>query len=304
MLGEVLTGPGEFAEAAIAVNLRTARLMPPPPTAPGADCVVLKDSEKTGRDWADRLSLLFSGPHPRVSALEIEAADELPVIYLAGDSTVADQESPPYASWGQMLPAFFGPGVVVANHAESGETLKSFISGLRLAKVLERMKPGDYLFIQFGHNDQKAEWPQTYLDAQTTYRAYLAVYIAEARQRGAIPVLVTSCERCRFDSGGRIIPSHGRYPDVVRALAAESGVVLVDLERMSRGFYESLGPDRAADAFAMPGDYTHHNEFGAMGLAACVASAIRNSALPLAVHIRKLHNFRDQAIGIQADLRH
>ncbi len=287
MLGEVLTGPGEFAEAAIAVNLRTARLMPPPPTAPGADCVVLKDSEKTGRDWADRLSLLFSGPHPRVSALEIEAADELPVIYLAGDSTVADQESPPYASWGQMLPAFFGPGVVVANHAESGETLKSFISGLRLAKVLERMKPGDYLFIQFGHNDQKAEWPQTYLDAQTTYRAYLAVYIAEARQRGAIPVLVTSCERCRFDSGRRIIPSHGRYPDAVRALAAEEGVSLIDLEKMSRDFYESMGPDQTPRAFAMPGDYTHHNEFGAMWLAACVASAVRNSGLPLAVHMRE-----------------
>jgi lysophospholipase L1-like esterase len=100
---------------------------------------------------------------------------------------VTDHPSEPTASWGQMLPAMLDAQVTVANYAESGATLKSFLADLRLDKVLMQMKPGDYLLIQFGHNDQKANWPQTYAEAGTTYRAYLAAYIAEARRRGATP---------------------------------------------------------------------------------------------------------------------
>jgi len=109
------------------------------------------------------------------------------IVFLAGDSTVTDQPGDPGNSWGQMLPRFFGPGVAIANRAESGETLKSFITGLRLDKVLSQIERGDYLFIQFGHNDQKQQWPQTYVNAFTTYKTYLKAYIAEARLRGARP---------------------------------------------------------------------------------------------------------------------
>ena len=210
----------------------------------------------------------------------------VPTVFLIGDSTVTDQRREPSASWGQMLPRFFGPGVAVANHAESGETLKSFISGLRLAKVLSEMKAGDWLFIQFGHNDSKKQWPQTYVEAHTTYTAYLRAVIAEARLRGVTPVLVTSMQRRNFDAAGRIVNSHGDYPAAVRALAAAEGVALIDLEAMSRTFYEALGPARAELAFGDDGrDRSHHNNYGAYALAQCVVQGIRDARLDLARHI-------------------
>jgi lysophospholipase L1-like esterase len=92
-----------------------------------------------------------------------------------------------------MLTRFFRPGIAIANHAESSETLKPFISELRLAKILSQIETGDYLFIQFGHNDMKTNWPQTYSEAFTTYSQYLRIFIAEARFRRAKPVLVIPC---------------------------------------------------------------------------------------------------------------
>lgn len=157
------------------------------------------------------------------------------------------------------------------------------MSGLRLAKILSQIQPGDYLFLQFGHNDQKQQWPQTYVVAATTYRAYLRAFIAEARLRGATPVLVTSMQRRNFDAAGRIKNTLGDYPAAVRAVAQEENVALVDLERMSIAFYEALGPTQAPLAFSNGGkDPTHHNNYGAYELAKCVAQAIRDAHLPLA----------------------
>ncbi len=185
-----------------------------------------------------------------------------------------------------MLPRFFKPGVAVANHAESGETLKSFLASLRLAKILSQIKAGDYLFIQFGHNDEKRNWPQTYVEAHTTYQAYLRAYIAEARLRGATPVLVTSMQRRTFDEQGRIKNTHGDYPAAVRAVAAQEHVALIDLDRMSTAFYEALGPARAPLAVTNGGtDPTHHDDYGAYELAKCVVQGIRDARLPLAEFI-------------------
>jgi lysophospholipase L1-like esterase len=207
-------------------------------------------------------------------------------VFLAGDSTVTDQRSEPGASWGQMLPRFFKPQVSVANHAESGETLKAFLVERRLDKLLSRIKPGDWLLIQFGHNDQKVQWPQTYVEAATTYRDYLKVYIGEARRRGASPVLVTSTHRRKFDAAGRIINTHGDYPEAVRAVARDTGVPLIDLLDMSAAFYEALGPDQAWKAFADGGkDATHHNNYGAYQLARCVVEGIRSAVPDLARHL-------------------
>jgi lysophospholipase L1-like esterase len=144
------------------------------------------------------------------------------------------------------------------------------------------MRAGDYLLVQFGHNDQKREWPQTYVEAGTTYKAYLRAYIAEARQRGATPILATPPQRRRFGSGGRVENGHGAYPDAVRELAAEEGLVLVDIEEASRSLYEALGPERSRLAFAVAGDETHHGPYGAGQLAKYVARALRDSGLPLA----------------------
>ena len=178
------------------VNVRNAKVPPPPLNAPGNDHVELNNREHSPANglvyhWDDKLTLELNGTQPALAALEIVAAPELPTVFLAGDSTVTDQPREPGASWGQMLPRFLKPTVAVANHAESGETLKSFITELRLDKILSQMKRGDWLFIQFSHNDQKQSWPQTYVEAGTTYKAYLRVFIAEARRRGATPMLVT-----------------------------------------------------------------------------------------------------------------
>src|SRR5260370_23937822 len=140
-----------------------------------------------------------------------------------------------------MLPRFFKPGVAIANHAESGETLKAFMGERRLEKILDTIKSGDYLFIQFAHNDQKQG--ANYLDPFTTYKEYLKRYINAAREKGAVPVLVTSMNRRTFDSGGRITNSQGDYPEAVRQTAKEENVALIDLNAMSKIFYEALGPE-------------------------------------------------------------
>ncbi len=119
------------------------------------DKVKLKPRELGILDWDHKLTLEFNGDHPSVRSIDIEPIPHEPVIYLAGDSTVVDQYYEPWAAWGQMLPRFFLPGIVVANHAESGETIKSFVGEERLTKIMTTMKPDDYLFIQFAHNDMK-----------------------------------------------------------------------------------------------------------------------------------------------------
>ncbi|WP_211101508.1 rhamnogalacturonan acetylesterase [Niveispirillum sp. SYP-B3756] len=286
MLADVATAKGRFETHSFIVNVRDTGLPPPPPNAPGGAAVRINEREVGKLDWDDKLTLEFDGKAPKLAALSIERA-EVPTLYLAGDSTVTDQPAEPGASWGQMLTAFLTPDLAVANHAESGETLKSFITGLRLDKLLSRMKPGDYLFIQFGHNDSKQGWPQTYADPATTYPAYLRVFIAEARRRGATPVLVTPMHRRSFDAKGQITNSHGDYPDAVRRVAAEEKVALIDLTAMSKVLYEALGPEIAPRAFAADGkDATHHNNYGAWLLARCVVEGIRASALPLKDHIR------------------
>ncbi len=284
MAEQVRTKPGETVARTFLVNVRNRRLPPPEKNAPGGPAVLLNEREAGLLRWDDKLTLEFNGAAPRVRSLAIEAVDA-PVVYLAGDSTVTDQGYEPGASWGQMLPRFLS-GVAVANHAESGETMKSFLSGLRLAKVLSQIKAGDWLFIQFGHNDEKKQWPQTYVEAHTTYKAYLRAFIAEARLRGATPVLVTSMQRRNFDEHGKIRNTHGDYPQAVREVAAEDKVALIDLEKMSIAFYEALGPDQAPLAFSAGGrDATHHNNYGAYELAQCVVQGIRDAGLPLAQFI-------------------
>ncbi|HWA85195.1 MAG TPA: rhamnogalacturonan acetylesterase [Opitutus sp.] len=285
MLEHVVTAPGEIATRSFVVNVRDPHLPPPPLNAPGGSAVLLNEREQGSFTWDDKLTLEFDGPAPRVRTIAIEPA-RVPTIFLAGDSTVTDQRFEPAASWGQMLPRFFKPDAAVANHAESGETLKSFLSELRLAKILSQIKPGDWLFIQFAHNDEKKNWPQTYVEAHTTYAACLRVYLAEARLRGATPVLVTPMQRRTFDAHGKIKNTHGDYPAVVREIAREQNVALVDLDRLSTAFYEALGPARAPRAFNAGGkDATHHDNYGAYELARCVVQAIRDAHLPLARHL-------------------
>lgn len=283
MLNNVATRAGEVIERSFVVNIRNHRLPPPPANAPGGDRVLLNAREAGSYTWDDQLSLAFLGD-PAATVIDI-APVEVPTLFLVGDSTVTDQRTEPAASWGQMLPALLDDQVAVANHAESGETLKSFVTELRLAKVLSQIASGDYLFIQFGHNDQKANWPQTYADPQHAYPAYLRLYIAEARGRGAIPVLITSPERRSFE-GDRIVSTLAEHVAAAKRVAAAEQVPLIDLNAATVTLYEALGPERAAMAFNDGGaDKTHHNNYGAWLLANAVAGEIRRVIPALAPHI-------------------
>ncbi|MEO8624932.1 MAG: rhamnogalacturonan acetylesterase, partial [bacterium] len=286
MLEQVRTRAGEFVTRTFTVNVRT-------PFMAGGDSVRRKPREVGSNTWDDRLTLEFSGTHPAVREIEVKPARNPVTVFLAGNSTVVDQAAEPWAAWGQMIPRFFKPGsVVVANHAESGETLKAFIGEHRLAKVLSTIKRGDYLFIEFAHNDQKPG--ATYLEPFTTYKEYLKRYITEARSRGATPVLVTSMHRRQFDSSGVIVNTLGDYPEAVRQTATEEHVALIDLNAMSKQFYEALGPERSKKAFvhypagtypdqvADLKDDTHFNNYGAYELARMVVAGLRKTSLPLA----------------------
>ncbi len=273
MLEEVRTPKGKFATETFTVNVRR------PQISTGGE-VKLKDREKTTEVWAwdEKLTLEFNNSRPTINALEITRGDHVPTLFLLGDSTVADQPREPYNSWGQMLTRFFKPGVAVANHAQSGESLRSSLGARRLDKVLSLMKPGDYLFIQYGHNDQKEKGEG--VGAFTTYKASLKHYIDETRERGGIPVLITSMHRRTFDNEGKITDSHGDYDDAVREVAREGNVVLIDLHAMSKSFYEALGPEASKQAFA-PNDNTHHNNYGSYQLAQCIVESIRVQDLGL-----------------------
>lgn len=286
MLERVKTQAGEFAVRRFHVNTRTPALAPPPPFAPGASSVLLNEREIGSNRWDAQLTLDFLGTNAAVKDVRVEPSGDVPVVYLLGDSTVADQPNDDFAGWGQMLPRFFKGSVAVANHAESGETLKSFIFENRLNKVLSTLTSRDIVLIQFGHNDQKEQWPQTYLAARSTWPAYLKTYIAEIRKCGATPVLITSMERRNFDLAGRIQATHGEYPQVVREVAAAENVALIDLQPISVAFYEAMGPKYAPLAFANNGkDGTHHNAYGAYHLALAVAHEIKTLGLPLASHL-------------------
>ena len=148
LLETTATRPGQFITQTFTLNVKSRRIS-------DTETVSLKPRELHKLDWDDKLTLEFDGANPCLAALEIVPAPQAVTVFLAGNSTVVNQDDEPWAAWGQMLPRFLGPGVAVANHAESGLTLGSFLGSKRLAKVLSVMKPGDYLFIEFGHNDQK-----------------------------------------------------------------------------------------------------------------------------------------------------
>jgi lysophospholipase L1-like esterase len=284
MVERLDTLAGQFTPVTFIVNVRNSKVPAPPLNAPGGDQVRLNSREAGVLHWDDKLNLEFTGAHPCVASLDLAKADELPTVFLAGDSTVTDQPREPTTSWGQMLPRFFKPDIAVANHAESGETMKSFITGLRLDKILSQIKKGDYLLIQFGHNDMKQNWPQTYVEPFTTHKQYLKVMIAEARLRGAFPVLITPMQRHNFE-GAKIRNTLGDFPESIRQTAKEENVPLIDLTAMSVAFYEAMGTEKSWLAFSRGTDATHHSAYGAYELAKCVAEGIRRAVPSLAAHL-------------------
>jgi len=288
MCERVRTRAGEFLQRTFAVNVRTPRLT-------DGSIVNLDPRERdpvTGailaRDWDDRLTLEFSGEHPSISTVEIIAAPETRTLFLVGDSTVTDQPTWPASSWGQMLTRWFTSSVAVANHAESGETLKGFLREHRWRKVLESIKPGDVIVIEFGTNDSKASGPQniypgqdfaeTYSPATSDYRQLLQKFVTEARAHGAFVFIASpSARRGETQPPTSLQP----YADAAMAIAQEMGAPGIDLNRMGATLNVALGA-MANEQFA---DRTHHVEFGSYLQAKCIALGIRESGAPLAKHL-------------------
>lgn len=293
MIDKVVTEPGQFVSRTFTVNVRT-------PAISTGGITSLNGREKGPPpvpNWDDVLSLEFNGKAPGVASVEIKPASSATTVFLAGDSTVTDQPRPPYAGWGQMLPRFFESGIAVSNQAESGLALFSFEHQKRLEKILSMMKPGDYLFIQFGHNDQKDK--RLGAGPFTTYKAELKRFVEATRAKGGIPVLVTSMERRRFDADGKQTATLAEYAEAVRQVGAEQDAPVIDLNAMSLKFYAALGPEKSTQAFVhypantFPSqgnvlkDDTHHNAYGAYELARCVVEGIKEKIPELAKHLAK-----------------
>lgn len=286
----IITKKGEMRQLTFVVNKRNTLIGT-------SDRVKIKDRERGKLNWDDRLTIEINGDAPACSSIRIEpAASDVTTLWLCGNSTVVDQDYEPWASWGQMIPRWFDDGVAIANYAESGETAASFIGENRLKKILTLMKHGDYVFVEFGHNDQKQKGPG--IGAFYSFATTLKQFIDEVRQRGGNIIFVTPTQRRSFNHKEKIEETHGDYPDAMREVARREGVQVIEVHDMTRTFFETLGVEGSKNALvhyaahtfpsqnAALADNTHFNPYGAYEVAKMVVEGIRELNLPFASHIR------------------
>ena len=259
--------------------------------------VKLKPREVGYKNWDDSLNLSFCGPAPAVQRIQVEPADDVTTVFLCGNSTVVDQEDEPWASWGQMITRWFGPEVAIANFAESGLSCTSFLAQLRLDKILSQLKRGDYVIVEFGHNDEKEKKAGD--GAWYSYTRNLKIFIDRVREAGGNIIFCTPTARRFFnDDHTSIRNTHGDYPDAMKAVAAREQVPVIDLTRMSTIFYEALGEEGSkkslvhypANTFAGQdkplADNTHFNPFGAWEIAKMVVMGLKQTGSPLVQYLR------------------
>ena len=217
--------------------------------------------------------------------LPLAAAEAVkaPAIYMIGDSTMANKTrlDHPERGWGQLFREFIIPPARLENHALNGRSSKSFVSEKHWAKILDSLHPGDWVIIQFGHNDQKADKPELHTDPTGSYRENLLRFIRETRAKSAHPILATSVVRRRWDSNGEFIDTLGDYPAATRALAVAENVPLLDLHKLTLKMESEAGIE-GSKRFHFPGDDTHYSENGARATAALAAEEIHRLNLPLA----------------------
>ena len=287
------TKKGEFKTYTFTVNKRDDIIR-----TPDNKQSYVRTKSKGGKElvWDDCLTLEFNGNVPALSSIQITPAEDAHTIWLCGNSTVVDQDCEPWASWGQMIPRWFSDKVAIANYAESGETATSFLAEGRLKKMLTLMKEGDYLMIEFGHNDQK----EKYLGSGAFYNfAYaLKQFVDAAREKNVRPIFITPTQRRFFDENGRIKETHDNYPEAMRWVAKDLKVPVIELHEMTRTFYETLGMEGSRKAFVQypagtfPGqdknleDNTHFNAYGAYEIAKMVVNGIIELQLPIAEFLR------------------
>ncbi len=233
------------------------------------------------------------------------------VIHLIGDSTMADKplDDNPERGWGQVFPLFFNKDVTVINYARNGRSTKSFIDQGLWQKVYDNLKPGDYVLIQFGHNDAKKSDTTRYAAPHTAYRDNLVRFVKESRARGAVPVLITPVSRRKFSKDGVLVDTHGDYPGVVKEVAAEYKVPVIDLHASSMKLLSELGPEKSEQLFlrapagvykAFPegkSDNTHFNRSGAIQIAQLVIQGMKEIDLPVVKYLKTTPGFSNEAAG-------
>ncbi len=220
-----------------------------------------------------------------------------PALHLVGDSTMADKpiDPPnPERGWGQLFPSLFKEPARIVNHAQNGRSSKSFRDEGRWANVIQQLEPGDFVLIEFGHNDEKIKDPKRYAAPNTDFKDNLRRFINEVRAKGGFPLLATPVNRRNFNAQGQLVETHGEYPEAMRAVATEEKVPLIDLHKLTRPWLEKLGPEDSKTYFmwVKPGEYaslpkgrqddTHFNEKGALEISRLVVDELRAQKHPLA----------------------
>ena len=229
-----------------------------------------------------------------LAATLVSAADA-PRVFMAGDSTMANKPLDlPERGWGMVLGQFFKDPAMVHNHAQNGRSTRSFIDEGRWQKMLDEVRAGDFVIIQFGHNDEKVEDPKRGTDPKTTFPENLTRFVRDVRAKQATPILATPVCRRKFDAAGKLVLTHGAYPDAIRAVAAAEKVPLLELENATAAWLRSVGDEPSRQFFMwieagkfakIPEgrkDDTHFVEAGATHVASLAVAQIRELKLPLA----------------------
>ena len=245
------------------------------------------------------------------------SADKRPVtLFLAGDSTMSDKTElteSPERGWGQVLPSYFTDKLAIENHAKNGRSTRSFITEDRWGTLIRRVQKGDVVLIQFGHNDAKKEDNKRYADVNV-YRYNLIRMVHEVREKQATPILVTPIARREFENGV-LVDRHGEYPEVVRKLAKDLKVDLIDMHRMSMDLLTELGEEKSKELYVhvAAGEYakfpegkednTHLNEQGALEMAKLAVNTITKKKIqPLKKYLRKVSD-RQTTYTIPANIK-
>lgn len=260
-----------------------------------ASKVKIKPGEVGSFSWDDKLTIEFNGAAPCVQSITVEPDTTALTLFLCGNSTVVDQGKEPWASWGQIFPFWFNDKIAVCNVAESGLTAGTFLAQNRLEKILSMMKPGDYVFCEFGHNDEKEKGPGT--GAWYHYSVNLKKFVDQVRAKGGNIIFCTPTQR-RFFDGNTIRNTHGDFPDAMRAVAQREEVPLIDLNASTKVLFEAMGVEgskkllvhyKAGDFPWMNKDFadnTHFNPFGAYEVSKLVVMGLKQMNSPLVQYLR------------------
>ncbi|WP_405729762.1 rhamnogalacturonan acetylesterase [Streptomyces sp. NBC_00028] len=265
---------GGDAASATAISGETRRSLLPETAAPAGERVARSftvnvrtpEGEPTGVDGTPGLDLVIGGTAPALADILVTPARHSRQILLVGDSTVCDQPGDPYSGWGQQLPQYLRKGVSVANYADSGESTVSYLASAQLwGTVQPLIRPGDLVLVQLAHNDKTTD--------EATYRANLETLVAGIREKGGEPVLVTPIVRRWFNSDGTLNNNTALlvnglgvdHPAVIRSVAADNGVPLIDLTARTKTLVESLGTEgsKALYLYNEKRDNTHTSVHGA-----------------------------------------